>query len=115
MSIVLYGIPNCDTIKKAKKFLQEQNIEFDFHDYRKDGLTPELLDHFVEKLGWETVLNKRGTTYRALSDEQKQSLNEASAKQHMLDAPAMIKRPILKVNSDLHIGFKAAQYQEIFK
>ncbi|KZN45288.1 ArsC family reductase [Pseudoalteromonas luteoviolacea] len=115
MSIVLYGIPNCDTIKKAKKFLQEQNIEFAFHDYRKDGLTPELLDSFVTELGWETVLNKRGTTYRALSDEQKQTLDESSAKQYMLDAPAMIKRPILQVDSKLHIGFKAAQYQEIFK
>ncbi|MDK1286690.1 ArsC family reductase [Pseudoalteromonas umbrosa] len=115
MSIVLYGIPNCDTIKKAKKFLQEQNIEFAFHDYRKDGLTPALLDSFVAKLGWETVLNKRGTTYRALSDEQKQTLDEASAKQYMLDAPAMIKRPILQVDTELHIGFKAAQYQEIFK
>ncbi|KZN44636.1 ArsC family reductase [Pseudoalteromonas luteoviolacea] len=115
MSIVLYGIPNCDTIKKAKKFLQQNDIEFKFHDYRKDGLTPQMLDVFVEKLGWESVLNKRGTTFRALSDEQKQNLNETTAKQHMLESPAMIKRPILDVDSNLHIGFKADQYQEIFK
>ncbi|KZN36472.1 hypothetical protein N480_17385 [Pseudoalteromonas luteoviolacea S2607] len=115
MSIVLYGIPNCDTIKKAKKFLQQNEIEFAFHDYRKDGLTPQMLDAFVEQLGWEAVLNKRGTTFRALSDEQKQNLNETTAKQHMLESPAMIKRPILDVDSTLHVGFKADQYQEIFK
>ncbi|MCF2858076.1 ArsC family reductase [Pseudoalteromonas sp. SMS1] len=115
MSIVLYGIPNCDTIKKAKKFLEQNDIEYTFHDYRKDGLTAQQLDTFVANLGWETVLNKRGTTYRALSDEQKQNLNEASAKQYMLESPAMIKRPILAFNSNYHIGFKADQYQEIFK
>ncbi|MEJ6476081.1 ArsC family reductase [Pseudoalteromonas piscicida] len=114
MTVMMYGISNCDTIKKAKKYLQEHDIEFTFHDYRKDGIDETLLTTFFQQLGWENVLNKRGTTYRALSDEQKQNLNETSAKQHLLDAPAMIKRPILHYQGQYHLGFKAAQYDEIF-
>ncbi|MCF2826949.1 MULTISPECIES: ArsC family reductase [unclassified Pseudoalteromonas] len=114
MTITMYGISNCDTIKKAKKYLQENNIEFTFHDYRKDGLDEALLTAFIDQLGWENVLNKRGTTYRALSEEQKQNLDAQSAKQHLLAAPAMIKRPILQYQGQYHLGFKAAQYDEIF-
>ncbi|MBE0367723.1 ArsC family reductase [Pseudoalteromonas aurantia] len=111
---IMYGIPNCDTIKKAKKYLNDNNVEFTFHDYRKDGVSPELIDQFFAQLGWENVLNKRGTTYRSLTDEQKQALNESSAKQHLLDSPAMIKRPIIVHNEAIHLGFKAPQYNEIF-
>jgi Spx/MgsR family transcriptional regulator len=67
----MYGIPNCDTIKKAKKYLSDNNIEFTFHDYRKDGASEELVAEFCKNLGWEQVLNKRGTTYRALSDDER--------------------------------------------
>ena len=77
--ITMYGIPNCDTIKKAKKYLSDNNIEFTFHDYRKDGVSEELVAEFCKNLGWEQVLNKRGTTYRALSDDEKSNLSEASA------------------------------------
>ncbi|MEQ3513699.1 ArsC family reductase [Pseudoalteromonas sp. BZB3] len=112
--ITMYGIPNCDTIKKAKKYLSDNNIEFTFHDYRKDGVSEELITEFCKNLGWEQVLNKRGTTYRALSDDEKSNLSEASAITHLVTAPAMIKRPILEVNGKLHLGFKAAQYDEIF-
>ncbi len=112
--ITMYGIPNCDTIKKAKKYLSDNNIEFTFHDYRKDGVSEELVTEFCKNLGWEQVLNKRGTTYRALSDDEKSNLSEASAITHLVTAPAMIKRPILEVNGKLHLGFKAAQYDEIF-
>ncbi|CAM4170450.1 ArsC family reductase [Pseudoalteromonas byunsanensis] len=111
---IMYGIPNCDTIKKAKKLLSDNHIEFTFHDYRKEGISPELIDVFFEHLGWENVLNKRGTTYRALSDEQKNNLNEQNAKQILLDAPAMIKRPIILHNDNYHLGFKKEQYVEIF-
>lgn len=112
--ITMYGIPNCDTIKKAKKYLSDNNIEFTFHDYRKDGVSEELVAQFCANLGWEQVLNKRGTTFRALSDDEKNTLCEASAITHLVAAPAMIKRPILDVNGELHLGFKAAQYDEIF-
>ncbi|BBN81372.1 arsenate reductase [Pseudoalteromonas sp. A25] len=110
----MYGIPNCDTIKKAKKFLTDNNIAFNFHDYRKDGIDEALLESFFTQLGWENVLNKRGTTYRALSEEQKQTLNEQNAKALLLESPAMIKRPILVNENKYYLGFKKEQYQEIF-
>lgn len=114
MNVIMFGIPNCDTIKKAKKWLDSHNITYQFHDYRKQGIDQALVSRFCQSLGWETVLNKRGTTYRQLSDEQKQSLNENSAIELMVELPAMIKRPILLVDEQLHIGFKPEQYANIF-
>ncbi|MGY0614038.1 ArsC family reductase [Vibrio sp. FJH11] len=114
MTITMFGIPNCDTIKKAKKWLEAQNIAYEFHDYRKQGVDTSLVTEFCDALGWETVLNKRGTTYRQLTQEQKDSLNEENAVELLVENPAMIKRPILKVNDQLHIGFKADQYATIF-
>ncbi|MGF1778141.1 ArsC family reductase [Vibrio nomapromontoriensis] len=114
MSTTMFGIPNCDTIKKAKKWLEANSIECQFHDYRKQGITPELVEQFCQQLGWELVLNKRGTTYRQLSAEQKEQLNESNVVALLVEHPAMIKRPILKVEDQLHVGFKAEQYQQIF-
>ena len=114
MSIIMYGIPNCDTIKKAKKWLQAEDIEFDFHDYRKQGITEEMVVTFCQELGWQNVLNKRGTTYRQLTQEQKDTLDEKSAIALLVEMPAMIKRPILNVEGQYHLGFKADQYQAIF-
>ncbi|CAM4228759.1 ArsC family reductase [Vibrio astriarenae] len=114
MTITMYGIPNCDTIKKAKRWLSDNDVTFDFHDYRKQGIDQALVTRFCQELGWETVVNKRGTTYRQLSDEQKQTLNESSAIELLVASPAMIKRPILEVEGKLHIGFKADQYQALF-
>ncbi|MGR5334590.1 ArsC family reductase [Vibrio gigantis] len=114
MTITMFGIPNCDTIKKAKKWLEAEGIEFEFHDYRKQCITEELVTSFCSELGWELVLNKRGTTYRQLSQEQKDTLTEEKAVTLLVEQPAMIKRPILKVEGKLHIGFKADQYAAIF-
>lgn len=114
MQITLYGIPNCDTIKKARKWLEAQGIEYQFHDYRKNGITPELVSEFFQTLGWENVLNKRGTTYRQLSQQQKEHLDETSALGLLLEQPAMIKRPILRVQDKLYLGFNAQQYSELF-
>ncbi|KPL93964.1 MULTISPECIES: ArsC family reductase [Vibrio] len=114
MTITMFGIPNCDTIKKAKKWLEAEGIKFEFHDYRKQGITEELVTTFCSELGWELVLNKRGTTYRQLSQEQKDTLTEDKAVTLLVKQPAMIKRPILKVDGKLHIGFKADQYAAIF-
>lgn len=114
MTVTMFGIPNCDTIKKAKKWLQSEGIEFDFHDYRKQGINEALVTEFCSELGWELVVNKRGTTYRQLTQEQKDSLNEVSAIQLLIEQPAMIKRPILKVDAQYHLGFKADQYAAIF-
>ena len=114
MTITMFGIPNCDTIKKAKKWLEAEGIEFEFHDYRKQGINEELVKTFCTELGWELVLNKRGTTYRQLTQEQKGTLTEEKAVALLVEQSAMIKRPILNVDGKLHIGFKADQYAAIF-
>lgn len=110
----LYGISNCDTIKKAKKYLTDNNIEFTFHDYRKDGVNFDMLTEFAAHLDWQDLVNKRGTTYRQLSDEQKQHLDKDNALALLVEQPAMIKRPVLIHNSNYYLGFKAAHYDEIF-
>ncbi len=112
--ITLYGIPNCDTIKKAKKWLEANNIEYRFHDYRKDGLTEEQLKSWADELGWELLLNKRGTTWRQQPDQVKNTINEASAIQLMLAHPALIKRPLLDTGSTRKVGFKDTEYAELF-
>ncbi|MEF1341192.1 ArsC family reductase [Vibrio rotiferianus] len=114
MTITMFGIPNCDTVKKAKKWLEAESIAFDFHDYRKQGVDAAMVTEFCNALGWEQVLNKRGTTFRQLTQEQKDALNEENAIALLVENPAMIKRPILKVEDQLHIGFKADQYATIF-
>ncbi|MGF1726660.1 ArsC family reductase [Photobacterium nomapromontoriensis] len=114
MSTITYGIKNCDTIKKMKKWLDTENISYTFHDYRTDGLSREMLEQFEAALGWEAMVNKRGTTFRQLSDEQKAGLDQQSAMTLMLEYPAMIKRPLLEHNGSYYLGFKPAQYQEIF-
>lgn len=110
----LYGIKNCDTIKKARAWLTQNGIEYSFHDYRKDGLERAWLEQAEQHLGWELMLNKRGTTFRQLPDEQKQNIDKDAALALMLEHPAMIKRPILIHQDQYHIGFKADQYDEVF-
>jgi arsenate reductase len=90
---IIYGIKNCDTMKKAMKWLDAQGIDYTFHDFRKDGLEAKQLDGWLKTLGWETLLNRRGMTWRKLSDEVKDNIDEKSARQLMLDNPAIIKRP----------------------
>ncbi|OEF23986.1 ArsC family reductase [Vibrio rumoiensis] len=113
--LTMYGIPNCDTIKKAKKWLEAEGIEYQFHDYRKSGIDDALISTFFDKFDWETVLNKRGTTFRQLTDEQKANLSEETALTLLIEQPAMIKRPILLSDNIALIGFKAAQYEEFLK
>lgn len=110
----LYGIKNCETIKKAKNWLSDNKINYQFHDYRQDGLDKSWLERAELALGWEQILNKRGTTFRQLSDEQKQNLDKDSALRLMLEQPAMIKRPILIHNDQYYLGFRAPQFSEIF-
>ncbi len=110
----LYGISNCDTIRKAKKWLDANGVEYAFHDYRKNGLERDLLEGWAKELGWEALLNKRGTTWRKLPDEIKNSVNESSAIELMLEQPAMIKRPLLATDSIKTLGFSDKQYSELF-
>ncbi|MHC6528031.1 ArsC family reductase [Vibrio proteolyticus] len=114
MTITMYGIPNCDTIKKAKKWLEAEGIDYQFHDYRKQGVDPAMVTTFCDALGWENVVNKRGTTYRQLPQKQKDSLDATSAIELLVAHPAMIKRPILLVDGQYHLGFKADQYASVF-
>ncbi|MBD0785010.1 ArsC family reductase [Vibrio sp. Y2-5] len=111
---IMYGIPNCDTIKKARKWLEAEGVEYQFHDYKKQGIDAELVKEFCLSLGWENVLNKRGTTYRQLSQEQKDTLNETNAIALLVEQPSMIKRPIVRHNDKLELGFSAANYSALF-
>ncbi len=112
--VTLYGIKNCDTIKKARAWLQAAGIEYAFHDYKKDGLSAELLDSFLAELSWEDLLNKRGTTWRALPDDVKAGIDAASAKALMLDNPSIIKRPLLDTGNRKVLGFSADDYSALF-
>ncbi|MFC6671420.1 ArsC family reductase [Marinobacterium aestuariivivens] len=111
--ICLYGIKNCDTIKKARKWLDEAGIEYRFHDYRVDGLARSQLEAWAAELGWEALLNRRGTTWRAQPDEVKNSIDEAGAIDLMLAQPAMIKRPLLDTGDARHLGFRADDYARL--
>ncbi|MDC2887816.1 ArsC family reductase [Psychrosphaera algicola] len=110
----IFGIKNCDTIKKAQKWLTTQDISFTFHDYRKDGIEHQWLVNVCKELGWQNVLNKRGTTFRQLDDSTKEAMDESLAIKCMLDAPAMIKRPILYTNGNYYLGFKQTDYETLF-
>ena len=114
MTLTLYGIPNCDTVKKARRWLDEQGVAHRFHDFRKDGLTAGQLQGWIDAVGWEKLLNKAGTTFRKLDDAQKQGLDAASATALMLDQPAMIRRPVVEADSEVSVGFSAADWQARF-
>jgi arsenate reductase len=121
-TITLYGINNCDTVKKSQKWLAANGINYEFYDFKKLPLTNELLTQFVELNDWSTLLNKRSTTYRNLSDEIKNNLTNEIAFEQVLAQPTLLKRPLLLIKSDasenlqqLHLGFKAENYQQIFQ
>lgn len=105
MIITLYGIPNCDTVRKARGWLADRGIEHRFHDYRKDGVDGERLAGWVERFGWEKVLNRGGTTFRKLPDEVKWSLEGTRAQALMIAHPAAIRRPIVEHPGGVLLGF----------
>ncbi len=109
----LYGIKNCDTIKKARRYLDEHAIAYQFHDYRTDGLSLQLLQQFAAELDWQKLLNTRGTTWRQLSEAQKADIDQTRALALMLEYPALIKRPLLVHNQHYLLGFDAAAYQAL--
>lgn len=103
--IVLYGIPNCDTVRKARKALDAAGVEHRFHDFRKDGLDEARLRRWVEALGWEALVNRRGTTWRQLPEEQRQSLDIEAAIALMGEHPALIKRPVIEHGGSVTVGW----------
>ncbi|WP_147199141.1 ArsC family reductase [Pantoea sp. CCBC3-3-1] len=113
--LTMYGIKNCDTIKKARKYLEARGVNYQFHDYRADGLDAALLQKFIDQLGWEALLNTRGTTWRKLSEETRSAVNNAAAaREVMLENPAMIKRPLLcSADGSMLLGFSENAYQPI--
>jgi arsenate reductase len=115
LMITMFGIKNCDTIKKAREWLAAEGIEYQFHDYKKDGLSAEMLANWITDLGWEALLNKRGTTWRKLPEDVKESISQASAIQIMLNNTSIIKRPLLIDDGDNKLlGFNADDYQNFF-
>ena len=112
--VTIYGIPNCDTMKKARAWLDQHKVAHVFHDYRKDGIDKATLDGWVKRAGWEIVLNRAGTTFRALGDADKADLTAAKAVKLMLAQPGMIKRPVLIAGADMLVGFKPDQYAALF-
>lgn len=107
----LYGIKNCDTVKKAKKWLEQNDIQYTFHDVRIDGLTPELLNTFIDMSALSLLLNKRSTTFRNLSDDIKNDLTDEVIVTTILEQPTLLKRPLLLHKEQLIIGFKDTNYQ----
>ena len=114
MTVTIYGIPNCDTMKKARTWLEGHGVAYVFHDYRKQGLEPDRLDGWMERLGWEVLLNKAGTTFRKLPDADKENIDAGRAKALMLAHLTMIKRPVLDLNGRLLVGFKPETYDGAF-
>jgi arsenate reductase (glutaredoxin) len=107
---LLYGIPNCDTMKKARDWLETHGVEYQFHDYKKAGIDRAMLATWAKVVGWETLLNRAGTTFRKLPDEAKQNLDERKALKLMLEQPSLIKRPVLERGRTLLVGFNAEKY-----
>ncbi len=112
MGVTMYAIPNCDTVKKARTWLDDHGIAYDFHDYKKSGAPMEMLKAWVTQFGWETVLNRAGLTFKKLPDTEKQSIDAAKAIALMTAQTSMIKRPILVHNGGTLIGFKPDDWKE---
>ena len=115
---VLYGIKNCDTVKKARKWLDNENIEYRFHDFRADGLDQAKITEWLSTIGSESLINKRSTTWKQLSDETKQSIvdgDEQAIIAQLSDNPTLIKRPVVETSNSAWVGFKEADFATTFK
>ena len=112
--ITLYGIPNCDTVRKARRWLDAQGIAYRFHDFRKDGLDEQSLRAWVDELGWEALLNRSGTTWRSAPEALRSGIGADQAIAFMLQMPAAIKRPVLDTGRERVVGFSEPRYQLLF-
>lgn len=112
MTLTVYGIPNCDTIKKARTWLEAHDVAYAFHDYKKAGIDEAQLTRWIDAIGWEPLLNKRGTTYRKLSDGDKADIDAAKAARLMAANPSMIKRPVIEGAGDMIVGFDEQVYAD---
>lgn len=112
--IILYGIKNCDTVRKARRWLDSHKVSYQYHDLRADGLSKAEVDNWLSALGNEVLINRRGTTWRNLTDKEKTVAGNAAISELLLTHPALIKRPLLNIDGLLHVGFSDAQYQQLF-
>jgi arsenate reductase len=112
--VAIYGIKNCDTMKKARKWLDEHHVAYAFHDYKAEGIDRAHLNAWIAAVGWETVLNRSGTTFRALPEAAREPLTKAKAIALMLEQPSMIKRPVLEVGGEIIVGFRPEIYAAKF-
>ncbi|MCB1488756.1 MAG: ArsC family reductase [Bauldia sp.] len=110
----IYGIKNCDTMKKARAWLESHGVDYAFHDYKASGIDRGRLEAWASEVGWETLLNRAGTTFRKLADADKADLDEKKAIALMLAQPSMIKRPVLDIGSKILVGFKPDVYEAAF-
>ncbi len=116
MAITLYGIPNCDTVRKARAWLADNGVEHAFHDFRKGGVTRPMLEAWLADIPWETLLNRRGTSWRALPQERRDAVASADdAIALMLETPSLIKRPVLALDDRVYCGFGESQYRDLFQ
>ncbi len=113
MALTIYGIKNCDTMKKARAVLDKKGVTYAFHDYKTKGVDKAKLEGWARKAGWEKLLNRAGTTFKKLPDKDKANITEKKAIALMLAQPSMIKRPVLEVGSKLLVGFKPEEYSKL--
>ena len=113
MKTAVYGIKNCDTMKKARAWLDQHDVEYTFHDYKVEGIDPAKLRKWVDSVGWEVLLNRAGTTFRKLPDVKKKDIDDRRALALMLDQPSMIKRPVLERGGTLLVGFSPEKYSAL--
>jgi arsenate reductase (glutaredoxin) len=111
VSLEFYGIPNCDTVKKARKWLEARGSDYTFHDYKKEGADAARLEKWIEQAGWEKLLNRAGTTFKKLPDADKQDLDAAKAVAIMVAQPSTIKRPVVEYPGGLLVGFKEPEWE----
>ncbi|HWV55035.1 ArsC family reductase [Pseudorhodoplanes sp.] len=115
MTVTIYGIKNCDTMKKARAWLDKAGVDYAFHDYKTAGIDKAHLDRWSKQVGWETLLNRAGTTFRKLPDADKEGLTATKAMKLMMEQPSMIKRPVLETGKALLVGFKPDDYKAAFR
>jgi arsenate reductase len=113
-SVTIYGIKNCDTMKKARSWLDSRDVAYEFHDYKASGIDRGRLESWAGQVGWEVLLNRAGTTFRALPEKDKEGLNQRKAIALMMAQPSMIKRPVLDLDGKLFVGFKPELYETAF-